>query len=82
MGIPYSVHVRNEKLLHFGFDTLRELSITADIRHTQDDIKRVSRQACEAEKPRVITLAETGFGVRHARTRKWTTGSYKTREIS
>jgi hypothetical protein len=76
MGITHSAHGWDAKRLHFGFDTLRELAIRADIRHTQDDIKKVSRQACEVEK------AETGFGIRHPRTRKWTIGSYKVREIS
>ena len=60
MGINYSAQGRDEKLLYFGFDTLREIAIRADIQHTQENIiKRVSRQVCEVEKPHVITLVET-----------------------
>jgi hypothetical protein len=43
MGITYSAQGRDETLLYFGFDTLRELAIRADI--INNIIKRVSRQA-------------------------------------
>jgi len=83
MGITYSAHGRDEKLLYFGFDTLREVAIRGDIRRTHGDItKRGSRQACEIEKTHVITLAGTGFGVQPPRTRRETIGSSKMREIS
>jgi hypothetical protein len=60
MGINYSAHGRDEKLLYFGFDTLREVAIRADMRPTQENIiKSVSRQAREVENPQVITSVET-----------------------
>jgi hypothetical protein len=60
MGINYSAHGRDEKLLCFGFDALREVVIRAGISRTQENIiKRVYKQACEVEKPYIITLVET-----------------------
>jgi len=34
MGINYSAHGKDEKLLYFDFEKLRGVAIRADIRHT------------------------------------------------
>jgi len=43
MGINYSTHGRDEKLLFFYFDALMKVAIRADIRRTQEILLKRSR---------------------------------------